>query len=49
MNSIAKMLDEYAKTKSIALAAEICDKLVEDAGTAAAELYSEPTIEEGEE
>lgn len=46
MKNITSMLDEYAQTKSIALAAEICDKLIEDAGKAAAELYSEPTIEE---
>lgn len=38
-------LDEYAKTKSLATAAEICDELLEDMGDAARWINSEPTTE----
>jgi len=45
---LADKLDEYRKTKSVALAAEICDALIDDFEQAAADAMGDPTIE-GEE
>lgn len=42
-------LGEWERTKSIALATDICDELAHDMSEAAKHLYSEPTIYEGKE
>lgn len=42
-------LGEWERTKSIALASDICDELAKDMSEAAKHLCSEPTIHEGEE
>lgn len=46
IKELTKKLDEYAQTKSLALAAEICDELLEDMGDAARWINGEPTTEE---
>lgn len=42
-------LGEWERTRSIALATDICDELAKDMSEAAKHLYSEPTIYESEE
>lgn len=48
IKELAKKLDEWQSTRSLAIASEICDGLLEDFGKAAADAMGDPTIE-GEE
>lgn len=48
LTELINKVDRWSKTRSIALAFEICEDLLADMSESAKERYGEPTIEEGE-